>query len=793
VQHTTGTTSIGSVQVMTGAALSVSSSTLNLTDTAVDSRIATLTENSGTISGAADIIITGTYEQQTGGVMSGAGTTSIASGASWLTFGSTTASRAIMIEHGGGGSINSTMQFGSNGSIANAGTLTVNGNVTQGGTPSSLDNWSNGTLIHSGGVAAISVDFSNYGVVRVNAGTFTLRGGSFSGGSYQVASGATFATADGFHEFNYLADITGSGTMSVTSVFGNTAFDAGMTFTLPNLSVTDRGNLFNDTDLTVTSLFQESSHIDGTGDITVTGSYSQNGGNVAANSPIGSGASPALTIAPGATWTFNGGLVSLGRVVQVEAGASASIAGTSGTEFLRLDGGTVINAGTITLNAGSGTTRQLADLGSPPGFFNKFINSATGTVIKTGAGAVTIAVPFTNNGTVQANAGTLDVTGAFSNYDQGTRVLTGGTYDIIGTFRFTAADIVTNQASITLNGASSKLVDTSNLNGLRNLNSNGASGSLTIKNGRNLTRTNASLSSAGTLTVGSGSKLTCSSLTLTGGVLQGIGTVSAIVVSNTGGTVKPGTSPGILSFTVGYIQGSGGRLEVDVAGTTPGTGFDRLSMGAGANLNGTLTIVTDSNFTPDFFDSFQILTASSRSGTFATVQGSNLGGGKSYTVLYGASDVTLTVPFNSGLGPSSSTNDAPAPSSSPPESVEPETELQGALLGSYATTSQGARVYHYSTTCGSPEGTGCPVYVVQVTPDHQGQRLEFVVQQQISGTWTTIVSGDELLDVKSRASYTFTYTDDSIVNQPLRISATLGSDGDHAEASSPWSYFGITA
>ena len=47
-------------------------------------------------------------------------------------------------------------------------------------------------------------------------------------------------------------------------------------------------------------------------------------------------------------------------------------------------------------------------------------------------------------------------------------------------------------------------------------------------------------------------------------------------VTNTSGTVEPGSSPGTLTVTGNYTQGAGGTLQTEIAGTTPGTQFDRL-------------------------------------------------------------------------------------------------------------------------------------------------------------------------------------------------------------------------
>ncbi len=81
---------------------------------------------------------------------------------------------------------------------------------------------------------------------------------------------------------------------------------------------------------------------------------------------------------------------------------------------------------------------------------NSFIN--IGTYTKSGAGTTTINIGFSNSGTVNVDAGTLALTGGLSNFSGTT--LTGGSYAVTGPgiLEFTGANIVTNAASIILDG-----------------------------------------------------------------------------------------------------------------------------------------------------------------------------------------------------------------------------------------------------------------------------------------------------------------------------------------------------
>jgi hypothetical protein len=114
-------------------------------------------------------------------------------------------------------------------------------------------------------------------------------------------------------------------------------------------------------------------------------------------------------------------------------------------------------------------------------------------------------------------------------------------------------------------------------------------------------------------------------IALEGGTLKGSGTASGNV-TNTGGTVAPGTSPGKLSIGGDYTQ-SAGTLQVEIAGTGQGTTYDWLAVAGSVTIDGgTLAIVTDPQFAPAASDAFDIVTAGSTAGGggFSAVTGAQL-------------------------------------------------------------------------------------------------------------------------------------------------------------------------
>ncbi len=165
----------------------------------------------------------------------------------------------------------------------------------------------------------------------------------------------------------------------------------------------------------------------------------------------------------------------------------------------------------------------------------------------------------------------------------------------------------------------------------------------------------------GSLLVAAGRSLSLGALPLqlTGGVLGGDGTVDANV-ANTGGTVAPGSSPGTLTINGDYTQGAGGTLRAEI-----GAPHDRLDVTGVATLGGTLQLVTTAGFDPPSGASFRVLDAATRTGTFATVSGTQATPQKSYLVDYDATGVTLAI----GLGPANTAPPSIPPSGEPGDTV----------------------------------------------------------------------------------------------------------------------------
>jgi hypothetical protein len=285
---------------------------------------------------------------------------------------------------------------------------------------------------------------------------------------------------------------------------------------------------------------------------------------------------------------------------------------------------------------------------------------------------------FNNMGKLSvAQGSTLDITiGPFLNFSGTT--LTGGAYLVTGTLQFDNANIVTNAANITLTGTSSQIIDQSSHNALASFATNASSGSFTLSGGQvfaagafsnagrttiskgstftaggsgytqtgGTTRVDGTLATSGLTSFRSGDLLDLAAgpINIQGGSVFGTGNLSASV--NSSGVVTPADSAaktGVLTITGAYTQNPAGALDINIAGTTPGKQFDRLAVTGAASLSGTLNIGLLNGFVPAVGSVFGILTASSVSGRFATVNGASINSSEHFVVKYNANNVTLHV------------------------------------------------------------------------------------------------------------------------------------------------------
>jgi hypothetical protein len=403
------------------------------------------------------------------------------------------------------------------------------------------------------------------------------------------------------------------GTSSVATVLvdGTLGVDGGM------LSVTSTEH-----QSTIVTLEQRAGMLDGAATLLLTGSNSSwTGGSM-----TGSGTT---RIASGAVVDITGdGRVSLG------SGRVLDVRGT-------------LNWADQTYILGSGPGSGLYV--GPGGLFDIRGDSSTyvplrilsgGTLRKSGGAFSTqIGTILKNSGRIEVLSGNIGVTGPFRNFSGTT--LAGGEYFLRGKLRFFGANIVTNSANVTLDGGGA-IQDPSGVDAFTNFATNAPGASLTLQGGRNMTVPGL-FRNEGTLVAKAGSTFSVANdafANFSGGLLQGTGTIDANVGS--AGEVAPGLSPGVLTILGNYVQQSDGLLRVELAGTTPGTEYDRLVVSGFATLDGRLTIESAPGFLPPVGTTFEILSGT-RSGQFATVEGDLLPNGNWYAPQYNPANVQLVV------------------------------------------------------------------------------------------------------------------------------------------------------
>jgi hypothetical protein len=325
---------------------------------------------------------------------------------------------------------------------------------------------------------------------------------------------------------------------------------------------------------------------------------------------------------PSGLFDWTGGTINTDNgTLTIAAGKSIQLTGFSGESLT--GGGTLVLSGTINqtgvgnLTISGGTTLSvpaggLYDLQNDSGIQQAGAGGIVvnaGTLEKTvGTNISIVATLLNNTGTVLVNTGILDITGAVSQ-------ITGTTLEA-GKWMVTGAP---------------KVQSTLEFAAPAHLSSIGLGASVT------LTGPNSSFTNLASITSNAGSL----------SVLTGASFTTAGAFTNSG-SLNLG-APATLNVTGNFAQTTAGTITDKIDGR-PATGnFGRIVATGTATLGGTLSIIVPSSFTPTVGDVYTIVSSSSDSGTFGTLNGLSLPGGLSLTPGYNANSFTLTV--SSGPGP----------------------------------------------------------------------------------------------------------------------------------------------
>jgi fibronectin-binding autotransporter adhesin len=520
------------------------------------------------------------------------------------------------------------------------------------------------TLNGSGGI-------TNTGVLEAAGGLLHVTGGPFTNFSGSTLTGGTYSASTTL-EIDELGSSGGEITTNAANIIlsgpASAFIDAGGRDVTTRLATNAAAGSFT---ISAGRNFTTAGNFDNLGTLGVgTGSKFNVNGNLLnfSGTTLTGG-----TYNVGGTLQFNGANIATNAAIVTLTGASSQIVNQSGangltsfavnasTGHFTVAGGRVFRTAGAFTNDGSLTTTGTGSqftTGSAHFTNSGTLTSAGGdSEVATGTGA------FTNTGTVTVASGsTFGLGGSFTNFS-GT-ILSGGIYNVIGTMEFPGAQIVTNAANIVLTGSGSRILNSSNsANALANFSTNASAGSFSLLGGRALT-TIGGFSNAGTLDIGSGSTFTLGGLgkfTQTAGKLTDDGTLAtggSVIVSGgslfgkgvirgtlqSSGVITPGDSAattGILTDSGAYKENAGGSLDISIAGTTPGSGFDQLNSTT-ASLGGTLNVKLINGFVPKLGTNFKILNFGSETGHFATVNGLAINSSEHFALTYQGSDVLLT-------------------------------------------------------------------------------------------------------------------------------------------------------
>ncbi len=472
-------------------------------------------------------------------------------------------------------------------SIAGTGTLNLAGVVT----------WSNGQMTGSGSTtiqsgAVLSATWGNnlvglYGRNLNNQGTIvfsTTRALDLANGSVLTNSGT----------FSLLSDMLLNKDGGATPTFSNNGVLRKPTGT-PDIAITNNTNGID---------FHNTGQID-----IQSGKLSVAGGSIYLDTGTTVTGMGFFSLPDGTANFSSASPISISRL---ELGLSGLITGTGDlqvTSVFSWTGGTMMGPGSMTIQSGANLNAIFNVNGV--GTYGRTINNQGTTVYSTGGRTLDIGTgtAFNNNGQFQAvsNFPISNSTGGGNSFfnNNGSFVAQSSTITTVGAnVQFTNSGTVDLQVcTLTLNGT---YVQAAGLTHLDNA------------------------------IVGGGS-----TMTLNGGVLSGTGTIGNPVtntnVSNNGGYVSPGDSPGTLTIYGVYTQGAGATLNIELGGTTPGTGYDQLAVHGAVTLAGTLNVSAINGFVPLNGNQFTVLTYNSRTGMFTQITGGQ------FSAAYNANDLTLTV------------------------------------------------------------------------------------------------------------------------------------------------------
>jgi hypothetical protein len=516
----------------------------------------------------------------------------------------------------GGSSITGAGSFTVSGAAATLGGL-VNlsgSNTFSGGTADLTGNYicTNNTLAISGGTA----NFDGTGTVApalLNLSSGTLGGGqSVTVGSVMNWTGGTMSgSGRTVIPAGVMLNVANAGAVGLTSRTlengGTVLWTGGGVNLVSSPVLTNRaGALFETRGAGSLNAFNGITHFDNAG----TFRKSVNTGTTTVGLNVSFNNYGTVDLQVG-TFALAGGGANSGSYA-VPAGTTLNL---SGGTFTGSSGSSITGAGSFTVSGATATLGGLVNL-SGSNTFSGGTADLTGNYICTNN---TLAI---SGGTASFN-GTGTVAPALLNLSSGT--LGGGQSVTVGS--------VMNWTGGTMSGSGRTVIPAEVMLNVANAGAVGLT-SRTLENGGTVLWTGGGINlisspvltnragalfetrGAGSLNAFTGITRFDNAGTFRKSVNTGTTTVGPSISFNNYGTVE--LRSGILAANGGYASSSNALLNCALSGTVAGTGFGQLQVAGTVTLNGALSVVLTNGFLPATNDSFAVLSAGTRSGTFAS-------------------------------------------------------------------------------------------------------------------------------------------------------------------------------
>ena len=361
--------------------------------------------------------------------------------------------------------------------------------------------------------------------------------------------------------------------------------------------------------------------------------------------------------------SFSGSVTVAGGTLRVEklanGGSNSSIG--SGTGVIALNGAVLDYVGSTT-----DSTNRTIDLRA-----NSLIDSnGSGTVSFTaanvtngGGSSKTLTLRGSNNGnntfgSVLGNDGlfsaSLTKQGAGKWILTGNNTYTGNTTISQGTLQIgnggtsgslASSSAITNNATLAFNRSDTFTVS-NNIGGTGSLTKEGA-GTMILSGAKTYTGT--TTVSAGTLAVNG--SVAGAMTVASGSTLQGNGTISGNTTVS--GNLKPGNSPGLLTFANSLTLESSSATTMEITGNgTRGVAYDAVDVGSALTYGGTLTLDFSGDLYTEGVYTFDLFNFGSSTGNFSSMSlaGIYSGSFNNNAGIWGLTDGNNSWSFNQGDG-----------------------------------------------------------------------------------------------------------------------------------------------